>query len=163
MSDAIDPPFPNRVDWQRPGENRQTVPRQSRGPPGGRQTREVTDYTGFLEDRPRKPLQRRLWIRLWAERKRCALRADLKRFICRSRRRVDWCDTSARLLRYRLWWGAVRLVVAGITPHRVGSGCFGPAQIRDSGCGRDRGTARSLSGTDGLHDSLRWRGLDSNF
>jgi len=31
-----------------------------------------------------------------AERKRCAWRADLNRCICRSRRRVGWCDTSAR-------------------------------------------------------------------
>ena len=46
---------------------------------------------------------RRRWKRLpiwsWAERKRCAWPADLKRFICRSRRRVGWCEFSARLLR----------------------------------------------------------------
>src|SRR5918997_1172389 len=40
---------------------------------------------------------RRRWKRLliwsWAERKRCACRGDLKRFICRSRRRVGWCET----------------------------------------------------------------------
>src|SRR3954449_7985638 len=45
---------------------------------------------------------RRRWKRLliwsWAERNRCACRADLKRFICRSRRRVGWCEFSARLL-----------------------------------------------------------------
>jgi hypothetical protein len=35
----------------------------------------------------------------WAERKRCACRADLKRFICRPRRRVGWCEFSARLFR----------------------------------------------------------------
>ena len=44
-----------------------------------------------------------LRIRLWVERKRCAWRADLKRFIGRSRRRVGWGGTSARLLRYRFW------------------------------------------------------------
>jgi Kelch motif len=46
---------------------------------------------------------RRRWKRLliwsWAERKRCAWPVDLKRFICRSRRRVGWCEFSARLLR----------------------------------------------------------------
>jgi hypothetical protein len=40
---------------------------------------------------------RRRWKRLltwpWAERKRCAWPADLKRFICRSRRRVGRCET----------------------------------------------------------------------
>jgi len=44
---------------------------------------------------------RRRWKRLlipsWAERKRWACPADLKRFICRSRRRVGWCEFSARL------------------------------------------------------------------
>jgi regulator of protease activity HflC (stomatin/prohibitin superfamily) len=34
-----------------------------------------------------------------AERKRWAWPADVKRFICRSRRRVGWCEFSARLLR----------------------------------------------------------------
>ncbi len=34
-----------------------------------------------------------------AERKRCAWPADLKRFIWRSRRRVGWCEFSARLFR----------------------------------------------------------------
>src|SRR3954454_13919206 len=46
---------------------------------------------------------RRRWKRLliwsWAERNRCAWRADLKRFICRSRRRVGWCEFSALLFR----------------------------------------------------------------
>src|SRR3954447_5960079 len=46
---------------------------------------------------------RRSWKRLliwsWAERNRCAWRADLKRFICRSRRRVGWCEFSALLFR----------------------------------------------------------------
>src|ERR687886_1464546 len=39
---------------------------------------------------------RRRWKRLsiwsWAERNRCAWPADLKRFICRSRRRVGWWE-----------------------------------------------------------------------
>jgi hypothetical protein len=34
----------------------------------------------------------------WAERKRSAWPDDLKRFISRSRRRVGWCEFSARLL-----------------------------------------------------------------
>src|SRR5918992_5643363 len=46
---------------------------------------------------------RRRWKRLliwsWAERNRWAWPADLKRFICRSRRRVGWCEFSARLFR----------------------------------------------------------------
>src|SRR3954447_11708441 len=46
---------------------------------------------------------RRRWNRLlipsWAERKRWAWPGDLNRFICRSRRRVGWCEFSARLLR----------------------------------------------------------------
>src|SRR3954463_7545413 len=46
---------------------------------------------------------RRRWKRLliwsWVERNRCACRGDLKRFIWRSRRRVGWCEFSARLLR----------------------------------------------------------------
>src|SRR5919202_2693922 len=46
---------------------------------------------------------RRRWNRLlipsWAERKRWAWPGDLKRFICRSRRRVGWCEFSALLLR----------------------------------------------------------------
>src|SRR5215212_9273122 len=46
---------------------------------------------------------RRRWKRLliwsWAERKRWACPADLKRFICRSRLRVGWCGFSALLLR----------------------------------------------------------------
>ena len=58
---------------------------------------------------------RRRWKRLaiwsWAERKRCACRADLKRFICRSRRRVGWCEFSARLFRPLCW----RCSTPGIT------------------------------------------------
>ena len=34
-----------------------------------------------------------LWMRLWAERKRCACCADLSRCIYHCRRRVVWCDT----------------------------------------------------------------------
>jgi len=33
----------------------------------------------------------------WADKKRCAWPADLKRFICRSRYRVAWCEFSALL------------------------------------------------------------------
>jgi len=40
-----------------------------------------------------------LLIPSWAERKRRAWLADLKRFICRSRFRVGWCEFSALLLR----------------------------------------------------------------
>src|SRR5215213_214636 len=53
---------------------------------------------------------RRRWKRLpiwsWAERNRCTWPADLKRFICRSRRRVGWCEFSARLFKplcFRCW------------------------------------------------------------
>jgi hypothetical protein len=42
---------------------------------------------------------KRLWIWPWLERNRWAWRADLNRCICRSRRRVGWCETSARLFR----------------------------------------------------------------
>lgn len=35
----------------------------------------------------------------WMEAKRCNCRADLKRFITRSRLRVDWCEFSARLFK----------------------------------------------------------------
>ena len=58
---------------------------------------------------------RRRWKRLaiwsWAERKRCACRADLNRFICRSRRRVGWCEFSARLFSPLCW----RCSTPGIT------------------------------------------------
>jgi len=39
----------------------------------------------------------------WADRKRWACRADLDRFICRSRRLVGWCEFSARLLSPLCW------------------------------------------------------------
>ena len=42
---------------------------------------------------------KRVLIWPWAERKRWAWPAGLKRFICRSRRRVGWCEFSARLFR----------------------------------------------------------------
>jgi len=42
--------------------------------------------------------RKRLLIGPWADRKRWAWRADLNRFICRSRRRVGWWEFSARLL-----------------------------------------------------------------
>src|SRR5215210_9422571 len=46
---------------------------------------------------------RRRWKRLliwsWAERKRWAWPADVNCFICRARRRVGWCEFSARLFR----------------------------------------------------------------
>jgi hypothetical protein len=41
-----------------------------------------------------------LWIGLWVERNCWACRADLNCRMGRSRRRVGWCDTSQRLLRY---------------------------------------------------------------
>src|SRR3954468_21673373 len=46
--------------------------------------------------------RKRLLIWSWAERNRCAWRADLNRFIWRSRLRVGWCAFSARLFR-PLW------------------------------------------------------------
>src|SRR5262249_33717834 len=39
----------------------------------------------------------------WAERNRCAWPADLNCFICRSRRRVGWCEFSALLLSPLCW------------------------------------------------------------
>jgi hypothetical protein len=41
--------------------------------------------------------------RSWAERKRCAWPADLNCFICRSRRRVGWCEFSALLFNPLCW------------------------------------------------------------
>lgn len=56
MSDATDPPFPNRADWQRLGENRrQCLAIDSRL---GEGRRRFAGLYQFLKDRPRKPLQR---------------------------------------------------------------------------------------------------------
>gem|GEM_PF-5022482 len=43
-----------------------------------------------------------LWMQTWVNKKRWAWRADLKRCICRSHRRFDWCDISTLLFVYLL-------------------------------------------------------------
>ncbi len=53
-----------------------------------------------------RPTRNRFRMTPWTERNRCACASDLNRRICRSRCRVGWWETSARLLAYReVSWG----------------------------------------------------------
>src|SRR3954470_20899216 len=68
---------------------------------------------------------RRRWKRLliwsWAERKRCACRGDVKRFICRSRRRVGWFEFSARLFRPLCWRCSTLGITSRLAAPQLGS------------------------------------------
>src|SRR6056297_1009168 len=54
-------------------------------------------------DRRLRGRWKRLAIGSWMERNCCTWRADLKRFICRSRLRVGWWEFSARLFSPLCW------------------------------------------------------------